>query len=74
MLGISKGSAQVRAATAQVQRQKWTLVGPIVVRDFRGSNSHYSDSETVEDHQGASSSGVFPKIAGVGLDVLSAFV
>jgi hypothetical protein len=30
----AQGSAQIRAATAQVQRRKWTLVGSLVVRDY----------------------------------------
>ena len=34
MPGVSKGSALVRAATGQVQRQTWTLAGPIVARDL----------------------------------------
>ena len=43
--------------------------------DSGGSYYGHSDPEAVEDHDEAdASTGVFSKIAGVGLDVLSAFV
>ncbi len=35
----TQGTAQIRAATAQVPRRKWTLVGQIVVWDYRGSDA-----------------------------------
>jgi len=49
----AQGSVQVRAATAQVQRWKRTLVGKIVVCDFRGSirdSIKLGDRALVEKH------------------------
>jgi hypothetical protein len=35
----TQGLAQVGAATAQVQRRKWTLMGKIVVWDYIGNQA-----------------------------------
>jgi len=41
----TQGSAQVRAATTQVQGRKWTLVGLIVVRDSNVEEKDIRHSE-----------------------------